>query len=227
MNRYSLIHSKLPREFVLLQGTGCRWGKCTFCDYHRDADDNPFVLNKGVLERVTGVYGVLDIINSGSCVELDGQTLAYIKDIVKEKSINTLWFEAHYMYRNKLEEFAQQFAPVTVKFRCGIESFDPVLREGWKKGVPADVTASQIAKYFKGVCLLCGTKGERREHILYDIETALQNFEYISVNLFCNNSTEHERDEAFVEWFVREVYPAIKNNPKIEVLLNNQDLGVG
>ena len=34
MERYSLIHTKLPREFVLLQGTGCRWGKCTFCDYH-------------------------------------------------------------------------------------------------------------------------------------------------------------------------------------------------
>ena len=29
MDRYSLIYTKMPREFVLLQGTGCRWGKCT------------------------------------------------------------------------------------------------------------------------------------------------------------------------------------------------------
>ena len=36
MQRYSLIHTKLPREFVLLQGTGCRWRQCTFCDYHTD-----------------------------------------------------------------------------------------------------------------------------------------------------------------------------------------------
>ena len=71
MNRYSVIHKKIPRELVLLQGSGCRWGKCLFCDYHADKSDNPYIINKQVLSKVTGVYGVLDIINSGSAIELD------------------------------------------------------------------------------------------------------------------------------------------------------------
>ena len=108
MERYSIIHDKFPREFVLLQGTGCRWGRCAFCDYHTDASDNPFEVNRAVLEQVTGQYGVLDIINSGSCFELDDQTIALIQRIVQEKKIHTLWFEAHWMYRLRLEEFRQK-----------------------------------------------------------------------------------------------------------------------
>ena len=55
----------MPREFVLLQSKGCKWGKCTFCDYHLDRNSSPFETNRLVLSRVTGVYGVLDVINSG------------------------------------------------------------------------------------------------------------------------------------------------------------------
>ena len=95
MNRYSLIHTKMPREFVLLQGRGCRWRKCTFCDYHSDSSDNPYEVNREVLQRVTGEYGVLDIINSGSAMELDNETIELIKQVVREKKIDTIWFEAH------------------------------------------------------------------------------------------------------------------------------------
>ena len=145
MDRYSLIHTKMPREFVLLQGTGCRWKKCTFCDYHEDASENPFLVNKAVLQQVTGQYGVLDIINSGSAMELDEETIQLIQEIVQEKQIHTLWFEAHYMYRKKLADFAQRFAPAQVKFRCGVETFDTALRDRWKKGVPSSVTPEDIA----------------------------------------------------------------------------------
>ena len=227
MERYSLIHTKLPREFVLLQGTGCRWGKCTFCDYHQDASEHPFETNKQVLQQVTGQYGVLDVINSGSCVELDQETIELIKKIVIEKQIHTLWFEAHYMYRNQLATFAQQFAPATVKFRCGIETFDTNLRNQWKKGIPAHVDAEQIARHFQGVCLLCCTQGEEKEHIIQDIALARQHFEYFSINLFCNNSTPLQRDYHLAEWFIREIYPTLQDDPRIEVLLNNTDLGVG
>ena len=82
MERYALIHSVLSREFVLLQGTGCRWKRCTFCDYHGDVSDNPFAVNNEVLTRVQGVYGVLDVINSGSAMELDAQTIEMIKEVV-------------------------------------------------------------------------------------------------------------------------------------------------
>ena len=227
MERYALIHRVLPREFVLLQGTGCRWKKCTFCDYHEDVSDDPFAVNSEVLKQVEGVYGVLDVINSGSAMELDGRTVEMIKKVVKEKKIHTLWFEAHYMYKNQLAKFAEQFDGVEVKFRCGVESFDGKLREQWKKGIAASVTAEEIAKYFQGVCLLCCTEGDSKERIIRDIALAEQYFEYASVNVFCENTTSVRRDEKLAKWFVEEVYPKLKMSDKIEVLLENTDLGVG
>ena len=227
MQRYSLIKEKMPREFLLLQGTGCRWAKCTFCDYFGDCSGNPYEVNKKVLEQVTGEFGVLDIINSGSAMELDSDTIGLIKETIVEKNIKTVWFEAHYMYRNRLETFAKQFAPAAVKFRCGIESFDPTLRSSWNKGVPSNVTAADIAEYFKGVCLICCTQGDTKERILNDIATARKHFEYFSINLFCNNSTAVKRDTELAKWFEAEVYPMLKDIDGIEILLNNNDLGVG
>lgn len=227
MQRYSLIHTKLPREFVLLQGTGCRWRQCTFCDYHTDTSDSPYAINRSVLEQVTGHYGVLDVINSGSAPELDEQTIALIQQVVRDKHIHTLWFEAHYMYRHRLAQFAALFEGVTVKFRCGIETFDPVLRDRWHKGVPATVSPTDVARYFQGVCLLCCTEGETREHILADIAIARQHFEYFSINLFCNNGTTLRRDESLAQWFISDVYPTLHDAEGIEVLIGNTDLGVG
>jgi hypothetical protein len=217
----------MPREFVLLQGAGCKWKKCTFCDYHEDVSENPFAINEPVLRQVTGKYGVLDVINSGSALELDSETIALIKEVVREKQIHTLWFEAHYMYRKKLKAFAEQFEGVSVKFRCGVETFDVELRDLWKKGIPSSVTPEDVAKYFQGVCLLCCTQGESKEHIMNDIEIAKKHFEYFSVNVFCNNSTPVKQDPELAQWFAHEVYPRIKDVEGIEVLMENTDLGVG
>ena len=227
MERYAVIHTILPREFVLLQGKGCKWKQCTFCDYHTDVSSDPYLVNRKVLDEVTGVYGVLDIINSGSAMELDTQTIEEIRRVVKENNIHTIWFEAHYMYRYQLVKFAEQFEGVQVKFRCGIESFDGALREQWKKGVAAEVSAEDVAKYFQGVCLLCCTEGDSKERILRDIALAVQLFEYASVNVFCENTTLVKRDDSLVEWFVDEVCPELKRSNKIEILINNTDLGVG
>lgn len=227
MDRYAKIDTKLKREFVLLQGLGCKWAKCKFCNYYEDVSNDPYTVNREVLDRVTGEYGVLDVINSGSAIEFDADTIEYLKQVVKAKNIHTLWFEMHYMYRKHLAKFAGQFAPATVKFRCGIESFNPELRTFWNKGIAEDVTPEDVARYFQGVCLLCCTKGETRERIRRDIEIAKQHFEYFSVNLFCNNGTSIERDEELAAWFEQEIYPEIKDNDRIEVLLNNTDLGVG
>lgn len=227
MQRYALIHKNFPREFVLLQGTGCKWKQCTFCDYHDDISESPFEINQQVLNQVKGTYGVLDVINSGSAMELDAQTIDMIKDVVHQHNIHTLWFEAHYMYRNRLKDFAKQFAPTIVKFRCGIETFDTELRTQWKKGIPASVTPKDVAKYFQGVCLLCCTEGECKERILNDIQIARQHFEYFSVNLFCNNNTPLKRDEKLAHWFNETVYPQLKDLSGVEVLINNTDLDVG
>ena len=226
-SRYSLIKTKMPREFLLLQGTGCRWRQCAFCDYHSDVSADPFIINRDVLAMVTGETGVLDIINSGSAMELDEQTLCMIEQVVREKNIHTLWFEAHYMYRYKLQAFAARFAPATVKFRCGIESFDPLLRSLWRKGVGEGVTAADVAQYFQGICLLCCTQGDSKERILNDIALAKEHFEYFSVNVFCNNSTSIKQDAALAEWFREHVVPALADDNRIEVLMENTDLGVG
>lgn len=227
MDRYSVITTKMPREFILLQGTGCRWRKCTFCDYHEDVSTNPFEINRNVLQQVTGEFGVLDVINSGSAIEMDEETLSLLQTVIKEKQIHTVWFEMHYMYRHKLADFAKLFAPASVKFRCGVETFDPDLREKWNKGIRKEVTADDVARYFQGVCLLCCTKGETKEHIITDIDLAKKHFEYLSVNLFCNNHTAMQRDEELANWFEKDVYPKLKDDPQVEVLLNNTDLGVG
>ena len=210
MERYSKIDSGgFPREFLLLRGTGCRWKQCTFCDYHEDTGPDPAETNRAVLERVSGVYGTLDIINSGSAAEL--------------------WFEMHYMYRHLLADFAAIFSPAKVKFRCGIESFDPALRLRWKKGIPASVTVEDVAGYFQGVCLLCctGVEGDDRERLVRDIAIARENFEYCSINLFCNNGTPLKRDETLARWFITELYPSLKTDPGLEILIGNTDLGVG
>jgi hypothetical protein len=101
------------------------------------------------------------------------------------------------------------------------------LRELWNKGIAEDVHAEDVAKYFQGVCLLCCTEGDSRERLLRDIDLAEQYFEYASVNLFCENTTRVKRDSNLAKWFVDEVYPILKQSKKIEILINNTDLGVG
>ena len=80
MDRYSIIHEKNPREIVLLRGRGCRWRRCRFCDYHMDfsKDENAnLTLNRSVLSNVTGIYGTLEAINSGSFYDLDDGSIEY------------------------------------------------------------------------------------------------------------------------------------------------------
>lgn len=226
LNRYSVIEKGLKREMLLLKGTGCRWRKCTFCDYYLDYDSSPFLFNKGILDKVSGVYGALDIINSGSCFEYDDETLNYIRSIVEKKNIKVLWLECHYMYKDRLKEMAS-FFPCSVKFRCGVETFNPALRSLWNKGIAESVTAEDIARYFNGVCLLCGIKGQSKSDIISDIETAEKYFEYYSVNLFCKNSRSVEIDEDLRRFVINEVPNLIKASNKAELLINNTDLGVG
>lgn len=227
MLRYSLIEEGLKREFLLLQGKGCKWRRCTFCDYHSDFSSTPFEVNKAVLEKVSGKYGILDIINSGSCFELDSATLSLIREKANEKGIHTIWFETHWMYRNQLDRMRSLFPGIRLKFRVGVESFNGKLRKTWDKGIDESVTPKEIASYFDGCCLLVGVKGETREDILSDIELANKYFEYFSVNLFCPNSTSVEVDDDLALFVKSEVRKMLEGNTKAELLIENTDLGVG
>ena len=227
LTRYARISRKFPREFLLLQGRGCRWRRCLFCDYHQDISPDPLAVNAPVLAQVTGDYGELDVINSGSAPELDEGTLRLLEKTVRDRGIHTLWLEAHYLYRRALPALARRFAPATVLFRCGAETFAPNLRRAWRKGIPAAVGAPELAQFFQGICLLTCVEGQTRKGILQDIALARQYFRYASINVFCPNSTPVRRDDALYAWFMRDVLPTVQADPRLEILVNNTDLGVG
>ena len=228
MQRYSFIEGNFPREFLLLQGSGCRWKKCKYCDYYLDTSSKPFEVNKNVLNLINGKSGVLDIINSGSAIELDNETIFLLKKIIIEKNISTVWFESHWMYRNLLEKFSKQFSEnVTIKWRTGVETFNPKLRNYINKGIPENVTPLENKKYFSGVCLLVGFEGQQLADIVNDIKIAEENFEYFSVNVFIENSTKVKRDNVLINNFIDKIYPDLLKCKKAEILLNNTDLGVG
>ena len=170
---------------------------------------------------------MLDIINSGSCFELDDKTIELIQKKVRDLKIHTIWFEAHWMYRNRLSEFRKLFKNSKVKFRIGAETFDPTLRASLNKGIPKNIGALEISKYFDGACLLVGIKGQTKDIIKSDIDLAKKYFEYYSVNVFMENSTDIKRDEELIDWFKNNLLNELFNDPKAEVLINNTDLGVG
>lgn len=225
--RYSRIIDKYPREMILLQGKGCFWKKCTFCDYYLDTSNKMYKINKDVIDCVTGQFGMLDVINSGSAMELDDYTLNYLIDKVRICDIHTLWFESHWKYKDALNTFAKRFKNVDVKYRIGVETFNTEIRNKWDKGIPNQVTPAEISTYFKGVNLLFGIKGQNIRDILHDIEISEKFFERYIINIFESNTTFVHRDELIIRKFVDEIYPKIINSPKCEVLINNTDFGVG
>lgn len=225
--RYSQITEKFPREFVLLQGRGCFWKKCKFCDYYNDVSDDPFAINAPVIDKITGEFGALDVINSGSTMELDDKTVEALVKKVDSINLKEIWFEVHWAYRKKLQAFSDKFNVPNVKYRTGIETFDPELRNFWNKGIPSDVTAEDVAKYFQSVCLLVGTERQTFETIKRDIELADKYFERYMINVFVPNSSRIKPNFELIDRFLKEIYPQIKDDPKVEISINNTDLGVG
>lgn len=228
MNRYSVINKKIKREIVLLKGKPCRWGRCRFCDYIADNsidDESNALLNSEVLSRVTGEYGVLEVINSGNVFELPGKTLIEIKQIIKDRHINTLFFEAHWIYRNRIREMRDFFGIRTV-VKTGIETFDTPFRENVLcKGISYE-SVGEIKRYFDSPCLMVGIKGQTREMIRNDIAIADENFDHYTVNVYVENSTEIKPDIQLIRWF-QEEYRYLDNDPKCDVLWVNTDFGVG
>lgn len=228
MQRYAYVKGNFPREFLLLQGLGCKWKKCKYCDYYYDVSSDPFSVNKEVIKLITGETGVIDVINSGSAFEIDDKTIEFLRETVESKNIHTIWFESHWMYRYKLKDFAEKFGKnIDVKWRTGVETFNVELRNKFNKGILEEVKPVDIRKYFEGICLLIGFQGQTLEDIINDIRIAEEWFEYYSVNVFVENSTSVKRDEKLINSFIEKVYPDLLHSKKAEILLNNTDLGVG
>lgn len=228
MERYSRILNKTAREIVLLKGRPCAWGKCTFCDYIEDNSrdkEEMISLNREVLSKVTGEFGVLEVINSGSCFELPKETLAYIKEIIIDKKIKKLFLESHWMYRSKVKEM-RDYMGIPIVFKIGVESFDKRFREEFLKKNGDFDSYKEVLEYFDSPCLLVGIKGQSKEIIDKDIQLLKEHFFHGTINVFTNNSTSIKRDEKLVEWFV-EKYKDLWSDPKIDVLYEKTDFGVG
>jgi len=231
-NRYAKILEKNPREIVLLRGNGCKWRRCRFCDYHTDfsLDEKAnYELNKKVLQQVNGEFKILEVINSGSFCDLDEETIALILEICKEKQIEVVYFECHWLHRELIGDFKKRFAEagVTVKLKIGVETFDSLFRESYLDKGMGNATHEEIAQYFDQVCLLQGLPGQSKVSMLKDIETGLQYFERVCVNIMVPNTKPILPDPQVIKIFKEEIFPLYKADERVDILLNNTDFGVG
>ena len=231
MQRYSNIYKKIPREILLLKSLPCLYGKCSFCNYILDNSTNLDEIKKTnteIINLITGKFGVVEIINSGSVFELPLPILEAIKAKIDttKNIIHTLYFEAYYGYRKRLHEIREFFPNQEVRYRIGIETFDDKFREMVLNKPFSTVDLIGLSEKFYACCLLVCIIGQTREQILKDIEIARNNFKEITINVFVNNGTSVTRDEELAKWFVNEVYPNLKEEKNIEILIDNKDLGI-
>lgn len=228
MERYNRITDKNQREIVLLKAWPCAWGKCRFCDYiddnSRDKEDM-IRLNEQVLSRVTGELGVLEVINSGSCFELPKETLSQIRDIVREKKIQRLFFEAHWMYRKHLQNM-RDYMGIPITFKIGVETFDYHFREDYLNKHAGFHSPEEVSQYFDSPCLMVGIKGQTKDMIASDIEMLKKHFRLGTINIFTDNTTDVKRDPELVDWFMN-TYSDLLTDPRFEVLYEKTDFGVG
>ena len=229
-SRYSKILEKNQREIVLLKSFPCSYGKCSFCNYINDNslnEDEMNTLNFDILSKVTGEFSSLEVINSGSVFELPSATLKQIVAIVKEKNIKIIYFEFYYGYHKRLIEIISLFPNTEVRFRTGIETFDNDFRKNiYNKNFSLDEAALlNLSQNIYSTCLLICVQGQTREMIEEDIRIGLKYFKSITINIFINNETKIKRDEELFNWFIKKYYH-LKNHPKVELLIDNKDLGV-
>ena len=209
-----------------------KWRKCRFCDYHLDSSKDieaNFQLNKQVLSNVTGKFGELEVINSGSFVDLDKKTIELIKQICLKKGIKEIHFECHYMHKDDVQNFKNSFLNIGIKpiIKLGLETFDYDLREKvLVKGIE-EKNPEVIANYFDEINLLQGISGQTKESMISDIETGLKYFSRICVNIMVENQMPIKPDKKVIEQFMEYVYPLYKDNDRVDILLNNTDFGVG
>lgn len=232
MERYSILTDKNPREIVLLRGNGCKWKRCTFCDYHIDCCNNEnenFQLNKTVLEQVQGTFGKLEVINSGSFCDLDANTMKYVLDICIQKKIKTIHFECHWMHRGEVQKIKAFFGKygIDVRIKTGAETFNVEYREKVLNKGFGNATPEKIAEYADEVCLLFGLDGQTVQGMKSDIETGLRYFDRVCVNIMTHNSTDVEPIKDVIEAFISDIFPIYRNNNRVDILMTNTDFGVG
>lgn len=231
-NRYDVISKKNPREILMLRGSGCKWRRCTFCDYHLDFSKDEmanYTLNIQEIQKVTGKYHRLEVINSGSFCDLDEPTIEAVETICRTKDIRDLHFEMHWMHRSDIAFLRERFhkSNVTVHIKMGVETFQTDFRDNILKKGMEHASPEEIADYADEVCLLFGITGQTTDTMLSDIETGLRLFQRVCVNIMIENTTPVHPDHTVIQDFIDNIYPKYRDNSRVDILLDNTDFGVG
>ncbi|MCZ6683033.1 MAG: radical SAM protein [Planctomycetota bacterium] len=219
----------LPREVVLLRGLPCIWSRCSFCDY---IDDNTTDMDEigrvadEELAKVTGEFGRLQVINSGSIQELPRPVQERIRDLLKSRGIGQFFTESYWAYRKDYEA-TRRFFEVDTHLFLGVETFDDGLRNGVLNKSMHWASPDEVAAATDSICLMVGIRGQTREIVRRDVDLMLEKFRYGIVNLFTENRlSDGLMDEDVKAWF-REEYAWLSNETNVDVLWENTDFGVG
>lgn len=131
------------------------------------------------------------------------------------------------MYRHCLDELREEFKGIHLFFKTGVETFDDAFRNRvLKKGVTYG-SVDELASYFDSPCLMVGIRGQSRDRVLEDIRIGLKHFKRITLNIYNNNTSPIKRDDDLVAWFLQEVYPFYEDDPRVDILVDITDFGVG
>lgn len=230
--RYSIIEKKNKREILLLRGKGCSWRRCRFCDYHLDFSQDQEAndaLNALELAKITGIYHNLEIINSGSFVDLSEKTMCMIEQTCLANGITELSFESHYAHREDIPALRNRFSEhgINIKMKIGVETFDAPFRESYlDKGITT-VDPAEIAQHFDACCLLQGIPGQTLESMEHDILIGLEHFQRVCINIMVENTSPIKPDPQVIKLFATQLYPKYIGNERIDILMENTDFGVG
>lgn len=227
--RYALYTGNLPREVVLLKGLPCVWSRCTFCDYIDDNTTDEGAIQRvadTVLAKVTGEFGRLQVINSGSIQELPLAVREQIRDLLAARGIREFWTESYWSYRKDYAATRAFFGVPTYLF-LGVETFDDDLRNRVLNKAMHWQSPDEVAAATDAICLMIGFRGQTPDLIRRDIDLLLTNFKYGFINMFSENRLSAGlMDEGIKDWF-RTEYGWLEKEPNLTVLWENTGLGVG
>lgn len=227
--RYARYTGNLPREVVLLKGLPCIWSRCTFCDYIDDNTTDEAAIARVAdmeLAKVTGEFGRLQIINSGSIQELPLTIRQQIRDLLAAKKINEFWTESYWAYRKDYDATRDFFGVPTYLF-LGVETFDDDLRNRVLNKAMHWKSVDEVAAATDSICLMVGIRGQTQEIIRRDIDLLLTKFKYGFINMFSENRLSAGlMDEGIKDWF-RTEFAWLEKEPNLTVLWENTGLGVG
>ena len=69
--------------------------------------------------------------------------------------------------------------------------------------------------------------GQTADSMRKDIETGLEFFQRICVNIMVENNAPLQPSDEVRRIFVDEIYPVYKDDLRVDILLHNTDFGVG